>query len=43
MCQLSLRQLECKFKRYFNLLPQQYIIKMRIHEACDLLCMTPMQ
>ena len=38
MCQLSLRQFERKFKSTFNLSPQQYIIKMRIHEACDLLC-----
>ena len=37
-CQLSLRQFERKFKSTFNLSPQQYIIKMRIHEACDLLC-----
>jgi AraC-like DNA-binding protein len=38
MCQLSLRQFERKFKSYFNLSPTQYIMKMRIHEACDLLC-----
>ena len=36
-CQLSLRQFERKFKSYFNLSPQQYIIKLRIQEACDLL------
>ena len=36
-CQLSLRQFERKFKNYFNLSPQQYIIKLRINEACDLL------
>ena len=38
MCQLSLRQFERRFKSYFNLSPTQYIMKMRIHEACDLLC-----
>jgi AraC-like DNA-binding protein len=38
MCQLSLRQFERKFKNHFNLSPTQYIMKMRIHEACDLLC-----
>lgn len=38
MCQLFLRQFERKFKSYFNLLPTQYIMKMPIHEACDLLC-----
>jgi PAS domain S-box-containing protein len=38
MCRLSLRQFERKFKSYFNLSPTQYIMKMRIHEACDLLC-----
>ena len=38
MCQLSLHQFERKFKSYFNLSPTQYIMKMRIHEACDLLC-----
>ena len=37
MCDLSLRQFERKFKEFFNISPQQYIIKMRIHEACDLL------
>ena len=26
------------FKSYFNFSPTQYIMKMRIHEACDLLC-----
>lgn len=37
MCQLSLRQFERKFKSYFNLSPTQYIMKIRIHEAYDLL------
>ena len=33
----SVRKFERKFKNYFNLSPQQYIIKLRNHEACDLL------
>ena len=37
MCQLSLHQFERKFKSYFNLSPTQYIMKIRIHEAYDLL------
>ena len=41
MCDLSLRQFERKFKEFFNISPQQYIIKMRIHEACDLLANAP--
>jgi len=36
-CDLSLRQFERKFKNYFNLTPQQFIIKMRICDACALL------
>ncbi len=36
-CKLSLRQFERKFKSYFNLAPQQFLIKMRIHDACALL------
>ena len=36
-CELSLRQFERKFKQYFNLNPQQFIIKMRINDACALL------
>jgi PAS domain S-box-containing protein len=36
-CGLSLRQFERKFKSYFNLTPQQFIIKMRINDACALL------
>jgi len=36
-CSLSLRQFERKFKKYFNLTPQQFIIKMRINDACSLL------
>jgi PAS domain S-box-containing protein len=34
---LSLRQFERKFKAAFNTTPHQYIIKMRVHLACDLL------
>jgi PAS domain S-box-containing protein len=37
MCGVSVRQFERKFKSYFNLTPQQYIIKMRIHDSCELL------
>ncbi|MBV59641.1 MAG: hypothetical protein CMO58_08645 [Verrucomicrobiales bacterium] len=33
----SFRKFERKLKSYFNLSPQQYIIKLRNHEACDLL------
>ncbi len=36
-CDISLRQFERKFKKYFNLTPQQFIIKMRISDACALL------
>jgi len=34
---ISLRQFERRFKNHFNLTPQQYLIKLRIHESCDLL------
>ncbi|MDB5050810.1 MAG: hypothetical protein JWO30_3881 [Fibrobacteres bacterium] len=34
---LSLRQFERRFKSAFNTTPHQYIIKMRVHMACDLL------
>ncbi|MEM7147731.1 MAG: AraC family transcriptional regulator [Verrucomicrobiota bacterium] len=37
MSGVSVRQFERKFKSYFNLTPQQYIIKMRIHDSCELL------
>jgi PAS domain S-box-containing protein len=37
MAQLSLRQFERRFKNYFNTTPQQFLIKMRIHTACELL------
>ncbi len=36
-CQLSLRQFERKFKAHFNLSPQEFIIKLRICDACSLL------
>lgn len=35
MCDLSVRQFERKFKEYLKTPPQQYIIKMRVHAACD--------
>jgi len=41
-CQLSLRQFERKFQERFNLTPQQYLIKLRIQEACEQL-MLPSQ
>lgn len=34
---LSLRQFERRFKTAFNTTPHQYIIKMRVHRACDML------
>jgi PAS domain S-box-containing protein len=34
-CGLSVRQFERKFKEHLKTPPQQYIIKMRIHAACD--------
>lgn len=37
LCDLSLRQFERKFRTYFNLSPREYIIKMRILDACALL------
>ncbi|MFV1994872.1 MAG: helix-turn-helix domain-containing protein [Verrucomicrobiales bacterium] len=37
MSGMSLRQFERRFKSYFNLSPQQFVIKMRIHESCELL------
>ena len=35
MCELSVRQFERKFKEHLKMPPQQYIIKMRVHAACD--------
>ncbi len=37
MANLSLRQFERRFRENFNLTPQQYLIKLRIQESCDLL------
>lgn len=34
-CGLSVRQFERKFKEHLKTPPQQYIIKMRVHAACD--------
>lgn len=34
-CNLSVRQFERKFKEHLKTPPQQYIIKMRVHAACD--------
>lgn len=36
-CGLSVRQFERKFKEYLKTPPRQYIIKMRVHAACDAL------
>lgn len=35
MCGVSIRQFERKFKEHLKTPPQQYIIKMRVHAACD--------
>ena len=35
ICQLSLRQFERRFQARFSLTPQQYLIKLRIQEACE--------
>jgi transcriptional regulator GlxA family with amidase domain len=37
MSGLSVRQFERKFKAAFNALPHQFLIKLRVHAACDLL------
>jgi PAS domain S-box-containing protein len=34
-CRLSVRQFERKFKEHLKTPPQQYLIKMRVHAACD--------
>ena len=34
-CGLSVRQFERKFKEHLKMPPQQYLIKMRVHAACD--------
>ena len=37
LCGISVRQLERNFKRHFNTTPQQFVIKRRILEACELM------
>ena len=37
LANLSVRQFERKFKHYFSTTPQKYLIKLRVHAACDLL------
>lgn len=39
-CQMSVRQFERKFKHHLRTSPQQFIMKMRVHAACDALRMT---
>jgi transcriptional regulator GlxA family with amidase domain len=34
---LSVRQFERKFKAAFNTMPHQFLIKLRVHMACDML------
>ncbi|MBN13276.1 MAG: hypothetical protein CMI17_09835 [Opitutaceae bacterium] len=34
---LSVSQLQRKFKKIYNVTPVQYINKLRIHEACEML------
>ncbi len=36
-CSMSVRQFERKFKQYLKTTPQQFIMKMRVHAACDAL------
>ncbi|MEM9281304.1 MAG: AraC family transcriptional regulator [Verrucomicrobiota bacterium] len=36
-CGLSVRQFERKFKEHLKMPPKQYVIKMRVHAACDVL------
>ena len=38
---MSVRQFERKFKQTFHTTPQQYVIKMRIHMACERLTHSP--
>jgi len=40
LCGLSVRQFERKFKEHLKTPPLQYIIKMRVHAACDALRQT---
>ncbi|MEO7496152.1 MAG: AraC family transcriptional regulator [Massilia sp.] len=37
MCCMSLSTFERKFKQHFSLTPKQYILHMKVHEACRLL------
>ena len=37
MSKVSVRQFERKFKQYFNMPPQQFIMKKRIYQACDMI------
>ncbi len=40
MAHMSLRQFERKFRATFQMTPQEYMIRMRVIEACDLLVRT---
>ena len=40
MAQMSVRQFERKFRATFQMTPQEYMIRMRVIEACDLLART---
>lgn len=42
-CEMSVRQFERKFKQHLKTTPQQFIMKMRVHAACDLLRKTTRQ
>ncbi|MFT5465141.1 MAG: PAS domain S-box-containing protein [Verrucomicrobiales bacterium] len=39
-CGMSVRQFERKFRRHLKTSPQQFVMKMRVHAACDKLRMT---
>lgn len=39
-CGMSVRQFERKFKRHLKTTPQHFVMKMRVHAACDKLRMT---
>ncbi len=40
LCGMSVRQFERKFKKHLRTTPLQFIMKMRVHAACDALRMT---
>lgn len=40
LCGMSVRQFERKFKKHLRTTPQQFIMKMRVHAACDALRMS---